>query len=317
MQNLKFVASIAERDIDLLIMEELSVCDEFREWLSSRIFGEAIFKENIGAWHSVCDAELGESDIVFVFSAIDGSRTAVLIENKIDAAPQPTQGSRYRLRGKKGVQEGYWEKFKTLIIAPSKYLSSSKNTESYDDEVSYEEILAYFQSRKVRDYRFSYKARILQEGIEQNRRGYQPKYNEEMTSFVASYYIFSSQNYPHLNMQEAKPRPAGSTWISFHPKSFPKGIELAHQMTNGLIKVFFNGQADSYEALKEKYERVMPSNISIEIAGKSVAFSLETPKLNPLEISFEEEQEKVNQALLKLSELEKAVSLNSGANNSG
>jgi len=309
MQNLKFVASIAERDIDLLIMEELSVCDEFREWLSSRVFGEPIFKENIGAWHSVCDAELGESDIVFVFSAVDGSRKAVLIENKIDAPPQPLQGKRYRLRGEKGIKEGYWEKFKTLIIAPNKYLSSSKNTESYDNEISYEEILAYFQSRKIRDYRFSYKAKILLEGIEQNRRGYQPTYNEEMTKYVADYFVFSSQYYPHLNIQEAKPRPAGSTWISFHPKSFPKGVELSHQITSGLVKAFFNGQAKSYELLKEKYEGIIPNNASIEIAGKSVAISLEVPKLNPLEVHFKNEQEKVKQALIWLSQLEKAVAL--------
>ena len=140
MQNLKFVASIAERDIDLLVMEELSVCSEFREWLSSRVFGEPLFEENIGAWHSVCDSELGESDIVFVFSAVDGARTAILIENKIDAPPQPEQGKRYRLRGEIGIKEGYWEKFKTSIIAPNKYLSSSKNTESYDNEISYEEL---------------------------------------------------------------------------------------------------------------------------------------------------------------------------------
>jgi len=309
MQNLKFVASIAERDIDLLIMEELSVCDEFREWLSSRVFGEPIFKENIGAWHSVCDAELGESDIVFVFSAVDGSRKAVLIENKIDAPPQPLQGKRYRLRGEKGIKEGYWEKFKTLIIAPKKYLCSSKNTESYDDEISYEEILAYFQSRKIRDYRFSYKAKILLEGIEQNRRGYQPTYNEEMTKYVADYFVFSSQHYPHLNIQEAKPRPAGSTWISFHPKSFPKGVELSHQITSGLIKVFFNGQAESYELLKKKYEGIIPDNSAIEITGKSVAISLEVPKLNPLEIHFNNEEEKVRQALFGLSQLEKVVAL--------
>jgi hypothetical protein len=213
------------------------------------------------------------------------------------------------LRGEKGIKEGYWEKFKTIIIAPNKYLSSSKNSESYDNEISYEEILAYFQSRKIRDCRFSYKARILLEGIEQNRRGYQPKYNEEMTKYVADYFVYSSQHYPHLNMQEAKPRPAGSTWISFHPKSLPNGAELAHQLTRGFVKVFFNGQAESYELLKEKYEERVPNDATIEIAGKSVAISLEVPKLNPLETSFEGEQEMVRQALHGLSELKKAVSL--------
>ncbi len=178
--DLKFVASVAERDIDFLVLEELSVSIEFQEWLSSRIFNEAIYKSKIGAWHSVSEAGLGESDLVFIFSGKDDQRNAILVENKVDAPPQKKQAYRYRLRGKKGVKEGYWEKFKTYIIAPQKYLSSSKNTEEYDSEISYEEIFSFFQPRSSLDSRFSYKAQILLEAIEQNRRGYQPEYNQEI-----------------------------------------------------------------------------------------------------------------------------------------
>lgn len=71
------------------MMEESSVSDEFREWFSSRAFGEPIFQSQIGAWHSVSDAQLDESDLIFLFEAIDGPRTAILIENKIDAPLQP------------------------------------------------------------------------------------------------------------------------------------------------------------------------------------------------------------------------------------
>lgn len=312
MLELKFVASIAERDIDLLVMEELSVSDEFREWFSSRVFGEPIFQSKIGAWHSVSDAQLGESDIVFLFEAIDGPRTAILIENKIGAPPQPQQGQRYRFRGEKGLKEGYWEKFKTCVIAPSKYLSSSKHSESYDVNVSYEELLAYFQSRSPRDGRFPYKARILLEGIEQNRRGYQPEHNDQMTKFVSDYYAYASGEYAHLGMQEAKPRPAGSTWIMFYPKTFPKGINLAHQLTAGLVKAFFTGKAESFDALQEKYKSILPDNASIEVAGKSVAISIEVPKVDPLTISFADQKEKVMQALQNLSILEKLVSANGG-----
>lgn len=310
--ELKFVASIAERDIDLLVMEELSVSTEFREWFSSRVFGEPIYQSEIGAWHSVSDARLGESDLVFLFEAFDGPRIAVLIENKIDAPPQPKQGERYRLRGDKGLKEGYWDKFKTCVIAPSKYLTSSKHSESYDVEISYEEILAYFQSRRPRDERFSYKARILLEGIEQNRRGYQPEHHEEMTKFVADYFAFASEEYAHLGMQEAKPRPAGSTWEMFSPKSLPKDVDLVHQLTAGLVKVFFNGQAESFDALQEKYGSKLPDNASIDIAGKSVAISMEVPKINPLSISFSEQLEEIRSALQSLSLVEKLVSANGG-----
>ena len=312
MLELKFVASIAERDIDLLVMEELSVSTEFREWFSSRVFGEPMYQAEIGTWHSVSGAQLGESDLVFIFEAIDGSRAAVLIENKIDASPQPQQGERYRLRGDKGLKEGHWDEFKTCVIAPSKYLASSKHSESYDVEVSYEEILAYFQSRSPRGRRFEYKARILLEGIEQNRRGYQPEYNEEMTKFVSDYFAFASEEYAHLGMQEAKPRPAGSTWVMFYPKSLPKEISLVHQLTAGFVKVFFNGQAESFDRLREKYSSKLPDDASIDIAGKSVAISMKVPKVDPLSIPFSEQLEKIKLALQSLSSLEKLVATNGG-----
>ncbi len=313
MQELKFVASIAERDVDMLVMEELSASTEFREWFSSRVFGEPIYQAKIGAWHSVSDAQLGESDLVFLFEAIDGPRTAVLVENKIDAPPQPQQGNRYRTRGEKGLKEGYWEKFKTCVLAPSKYLTSQKHSESYDVEVSYEELLAYFQSRCPRDERFAYKARIILEGIEQNRRGYQPEYSKEMTKFVTDYFdYYTAKKYFHLGMQKPKPRAAGSTWINFYPNSLPEGISLVHQLTSGFVKVFFNGKAESFEALRDKYISKLPDGVSIDIAGKSVAIYTDVPKIDPLLISFVDQQEQVEFAMQSLSTLEKLVSANDG-----
>jgi hypothetical protein len=113
-------------------------------------------------------------------------------------------------------------------------------------------------------------------------------------------------------MQKAKPRPAGSTWVMFYPKSLPKEINLVHQLAAGLVKVFFNGRAESFEALQEKYSSKLPDNASISVAGKSVAISMEVPKVDPLSVSFSQQQEKVVQALQYLSLLEKLVSSNGG-----
>jgi len=308
--DLKFVASVAERDIDFLILEELSVSIEFQEWFSSRVFNEAIYKSKIGAWHSVSVTGLGESDLVFIFSGKDGQRNAILIENKVDAPPQKKQGYRYKLRGEKGVKEGYWEKLKTCIIAPQKYLSSSKNTEEYDSEISYEEIFSFFQSRCSVDRRFSYKAQILLEAIEQNRRGYQPEYNQEITEFVSSYYQFAAENYSDLNMQKVKPRPAGSTWVMFYPKSLPEKTDLMHQLTKGLVKFFFNGQAKNFAELKEKYSPSLPDGATIALAGKSVAISIKVPKVEPISMTFEEQQEKIKKSLESLVKLARYMASN-------
>lgn len=209
MLDLNFIESVTERDIDLLVLEELSVNERFRKWFSKTVFGKPVYNSKLGTWHSVSD-NLGESDLIFLFVSDNDSRLAILIENKIDAPPMPKQGDRYRQRGKEGIKNGLWEGFKTCIIAPSKYISSTKNPEAYDVEVSYEEIRSYFLSRSDYDSRFTYKAKMIFEGIEKNRKGYQLKTDEKMTNFVKHYYAFANENYPALNIQDATPKPAGA-----------------------------------------------------------------------------------------------------------
>ena len=77
-------------------------------------------------------------------------------------------------------------------------------------------------------------------------------------------------------------------------------------------KSFFNGMAESFDVLQEKYSSKLPSNANINVAGKSVAISMEAPKLDPLAVSFSEQQDKIKQALQNLALLEKLVSENGG-----
>jgi len=308
--DINFIASVAERDIDLLVLEELSVNLEFQEWFVSRTFGPQSFAEFVGAWHSVTDASLGETDLQFLYLSESGQRIAVLIENKISAPPQPEQGARYRLRGEKGISDGYWEEFCTVAIAPARYLASTQHSEKYDHEISYEEILSFFYSRRSRQPRYGYKARMILEAIEQNRRGYQPEYDEDMSSFVKAYYDTYGRSYPELVMQEPKPRPAQSDWIVFNPEGYPKGIWLCHQLFPGKVKAFFDGGASKLEELTERYLSALGSDVELGTAGKSAAISISVAKINPVGSSFEEEKGHVDEAMKALRKLDKIIRSN-------
>src|SRR5208337_5665747 len=83
MNELKFVASVAERDLDFVLVEELSVNDEFCDWFTSRLYRKPVFVASIGAWHSVTDANLGETDVLYMFKSDEDGRIALLIENKM------------------------------------------------------------------------------------------------------------------------------------------------------------------------------------------------------------------------------------------
>ena len=61
-QNLQKLESIQERDIDLLLLEELNVNADFTQWFvhQCELPSLSTFK---GTWHSISDFGLGETDL--------------------------------------------------------------------------------------------------------------------------------------------------------------------------------------------------------------------------------------------------------------
>ena len=95
MHTLDIIAYISEREIDLLLLEELHVSAEFRSWFVSQVFGTSVqCAKFLAAWHSVDHSSLGESDLVLKFEDVSEKMTAILVEDKIDAPPQPDQAVR-------------------------------------------------------------------------------------------------------------------------------------------------------------------------------------------------------------------------------
>jgi hypothetical protein len=89
--------AVAERDIDLIILEELIVSQEFSRWFYLENHLVSPTEGKTKAFHSVSDAELSESNIVVLCD----NGHAILIGNKIDTTVQADQALRYILRGEK------------------------------------------------------------------------------------------------------------------------------------------------------------------------------------------------------------------------
>ena len=297
MLNLKFVSSFMERDVDLVLVEEFTVNEDFRDFFSSRAYGMPVLGESLGAWHSVSDPTLGESDVVYLFRSEEGKIIALLIENKIDAPPQPAQAERYRKRGERGVTEGLWQEFRTCVVAPEQYLSAGTETSLYDCPISYEELLSFFVSRRHRDRRFLYKAQVIREAIQKQRDGYQPKISPEMTRFVAEYVAVAEVEYPQLRVLPAKPRPAGSTWITFKPNDYPRSASLNHQLTGGYVKLFLADAAREFEVWQARLSPWLETGMSVTQAGKSVGLVVSVPVLDPLGQSVADQLSDVREGL--------------------
>lgn len=77
------IESIRERDIDLLLIEELTVNNEFLNWLINQWHLPNADKL-IGVWRSITDYGLGETDILIAYQS-NINTIYIQIENKLDA----------------------------------------------------------------------------------------------------------------------------------------------------------------------------------------------------------------------------------------
>ena len=76
---------LAERDMDLLVIEEMHASEPFRDWLVAKLYNNTRkIREFVGAYHTFTLDPLGSVDIMFVFIDVSGRKCAILIENKID-----------------------------------------------------------------------------------------------------------------------------------------------------------------------------------------------------------------------------------------
>jgi hypothetical protein len=91
----RYLQSVTERDIDLLLMEEFHISDEFVAWFCGDLGLYGV--SPAGAWHSLSDAD-GQSDLLLRVLK-ERRRIGILIENKVSAPEQDLQAERYHLRG--------------------------------------------------------------------------------------------------------------------------------------------------------------------------------------------------------------------------
>ena len=273
LKNVHKFRSVAERDIDLLLLEEFNVSTEFSSWFYSKVTGKSEAPGCNGAWHSVSDSTLGESDLVVLYD----DDTAILLENKIDAVAQPDQGERYKLRGKKGVEKEQWVDFQTCMVAPSMYLQKENDSQQYDANVSYEEICQWFLATAQCDKRSAYKAYLLEEAIAQNRRGYTFVTDKQVTEFWLQYWLFATNKYPELQMKRPGNKPSNADWPGFKPDNLNKRFSIVHKLRRGDLDLQISGAAGSLNLLKD---HIVESDIKVEKANKSAAVRIKVPAID-------------------------------------
>ena len=229
----RYLATVAERDIDLLLMEEFHISDDFVAWFCGKIGLYSV--SPAGAWHSLSDTD-GESDLLLRVLR-EGRRIGVLIENKVGAPEQDLQAERYHLRGIKSREQGKLDDYVTVMCAPRRYLDALSTTSVYQYRVSYEQIATWFSMQPGR--RAVWRHHIMQEAIDQGRRGYTMAVNAANTAFHLAYWEHLQKWHPRIRMARPKSRGSKSNWVILKGHDFPKGVNMHHKFDQQVIEIGF------------------------------------------------------------------------------
>lgn len=283
----RYLASVAERDIDLLLMEEFHVSDEFVAWFCGEI-GLADVSP-AGAWHSVSDTD-GESDLLLrVMHA--GRRVGVLIENKVAAPEQNLQDERYHLRGIRSREQGKIDDYATVICAPRRYLESLSPTSAYHHQIAYEQIAEWFAAQSGR--RAAWRHHIMHEAIEQGRRGYTMAVNATNTAFHLAYWEHLRKHHPKIQMARPKARGSKSTWIILKGLDFPKNVNMHHKFDQQVMEIGFAGRTVD-ELLTANSD--WPEDIVPVQKGGTASLAIRVPAID-MKLGIAEQRPAVEEAL--------------------
>jgi hypothetical protein len=308
--------AVYERDVDLLLVEELHCSASFQQL----VFEAAIGSDPDWSWtdgmevtvrHSldyVGDAQVtddatgevfpssGETDIDVLFRVPGGSfPLLLLIENKIDAPFMPQQPERYRGRAAAKVRAGECGAARTVLIAPSRYIESTSAAQVFDARIPYELLVSYFEARggEARDRelarRCEYRAELLEHAIHQYRRGGGPTVpHTGVRDFRTAYYIAVQQYAPTLRMQAPNPNGhwAGDAWIEFrHALQKHPGLraDIVHKLPRERVDLQLYGWAKHERVLRPALEALLDADMFVPFVNrgtKSLAVAIHVPHID-------------------------------------
>lgn len=274
------LTAVDEGELDILILTALHASPRVRAVFADKVAGLAD-AQFLGAWRSVC-ANGGESDIVAVVAAPDGQRTAIMIEDKINAPLQYRQAERYRERGELGITLGDWDAFYTCLCAPEAYAAPYKGSKDWDAVLTLEDLEAALPAPHSAPEMLLCQALRAACGKLEN-----PKLppNAAVTAFWQAYATLCAAEYPDLRMSSlSETQTVNDPWARFARTLLPANVLLEHKAWLGRIDMTFKGV--KAEDLRAKIGPLLPPCFDIPPASGSAILRLKTASVDskqPLE----------------------------------
>lgn len=265
-KNIHTLTHATERDVDLLLVEELKCSTDFVRWFTNKVVGVTATTINITTsevTHSKRRTyNRREIDICLSLKAPAGLPTIFLIENKLDTSEQFEQAESYRAEALLFVKNKEARAAFTVLICPSAYAQQhAEFTLKFDVNITYEAVSSYLAERARLPgelaARLKHRHEILEQAITKSRRGYEPVPLPVIEQFNAKYVALAKKECPALKAGPSmlkEGRPGESKTMIFAPETLPRWeflpqMRIVHQLREGNANVNFYGWGDHFTAL--------------------------------------------------------------------
>ena len=316
-QDFLTLTHATERDVDLLLIEELKCSEGFVRWLALEVaqrLGIELGYSSSSVSHSKRRIyNRREIDITLDFFG-RGGKTTFLIENKLDSGAQPLQAESYAAELLDLISTGSADQAFSILIAPAAYLASSAGfSTKFSCSIAYEDISANFRQRASQAAgelasRLSHRADILEQAITKARRGYQAVPLAQIEAFNAKYIALLASAGIDLEPGPSmlkEGRPGESKTMIFAPSTLPKWpclpqTRLVHQLREGNANINLYGWGDHFSYLAQILApalvgtafRPVPT-VNKRVNGKSgLMIVADTPQVDNLE-GFDAQREAI------------------------
>lgn len=282
-----------ERDIDLLLVEELFASSNFVAWM----LGRAKLPSQVRSWKVLHSKRRTRSrreiDIYLEAETIDGEQVALLVENKLDATEQPDQAESYR-EELDAIADRFLHRA-VVIVCPQAYAEQHSDfTSKFDACVTYEALAGFFCNRcglvEPEGARMRFRADLIEQAIKKGRRGYIPVPNPVIGTFNENYVRLLEELAPEIvpgpsmlklgnpdesvsMIYDAK-RSLAFLDADVRPSRFAHELGKGSETRSNYVAVVFPGWGQALPVLREVLER--------DTAAVGATFSAKVPtKVRP------------------------------------
>lgn len=266
MDQMLTLTHATERDVDLLLVEELRCSAAFVRWLVSQVAANtnASFRyETSEVTHSKRRLHnRREIDICVTLKGQSNLPIFLLVENKLDTSEQVNQAESYQAEAKLLVADGLAQAAYTILICPNAYAREHATFVSkFDLNVSYEAIIDRLAARADEPgelgLRLRHRREMLEQAVTKARRGYEAVPLPIIERFNSKYFALAAQSFPMLTLGPSmlrEGRPGESKTMIFAPSTLPDWeflpqMRIVHQLREGNVNVNFYTWGDHFNVL--------------------------------------------------------------------